>query len=285
MLAHSAPPVTPAFHDRNGANPDDQALLPAVVAAVQAAGRHMHSRFAPDLRPRPASRNGIVAALCENDAASLGILREALTRACPRAGWVEDELEGGALPPGEWWVVDAVEGNINHVQGMAEWGVTATLVRDNRPVLTAVDLPTASHTYTAVRGSGAWRNGARLRPSTKTELGAALVGTGQAKPGEDRETHCRIGQSVTAMLGSALTVRVSVPATFPLINVAAGRMDVFWQHSQVRSGLLAGALLVAEAGGTVSDIHGRPWGLASINFLAATPGLHAAAVELLSAVA
>ena len=117
MLAHSAPPVTPAFHDRNGANPDDQALLPAVVAAVQAAGRHMHSRFAPDLRPRPASRNGIVAALCENDTASLGILREALTRACPRAGWVEDELEGGALPPGEWWVVDAVEGNINHVQG------------------------------------------------------------------------------------------------------------------------------------------------------------------------
>ncbi len=284
MLAHSALPATPAFHDPSAVDPDDQALLPAVVAAVQAAGRHMHGRFAPDLRPRPASRDKIVDAIRENDAASLGSLREALTRARPRAGWVEDELDGGALPPGEWWVVDAVEGNINHVQGMAEWGVTATLVRDNAPVLTAVDLPTAGHTYTAVRGGGAWLDGARLRPSAKTELGAALAGTGQARPGEDRETHRRIGQSVTAMLGSALTVRVSVPATLPLIHVAAGRIDVFWQHSQVRSGLLAGALLVAEAGGTVSDIHGFPWGLASTDFLAAAPGLHAAAVELLSAI-
>ena len=285
MLAHSAPPAIPAFGGGGAFDPGDEALLQAVVAAVRATGRHMRDRFATDLRPRPASRKDIVAAIGENDAAALPILRDALTRARPRAEWVEDELGGGALPPGEWWVVDTVEGNINHVQGMAEWGVTATLVRDNRPVLTAVDLPTVGHTYTALRGGGAWRDGSRLRPSAKTALDAALVGTGQARPGEDRETHRRIGQSVTAMLAEALTVRVSVPATLPLIHVAAGRMDVFWQHSQVRSGLLAGALLVTEAGGTVSDIGGRPWGLASTDFLAASPGLHAAAVAVLSAIA
>jgi myo-inositol-1(or 4)-monophosphatase len=177
-----------------------------------------------------------------------------------------------------------VEGNINHIHGMTDWGVTATLVRDNVSVLTAVHLPLIGNTYTAVRGGGAYLDRVRLHPSKKTDLGAALVGTGQAMPGEDSETHRRIGQSVTAMLGATLVVRVSVPATLQLIHVAAGRMDVFWQYSQVRSGLLAGALLVDEAGGTVTDTHGCAWSLESEDFLATAPGLHSAAVDISSAI-
>lgn len=261
---------------------EDKALLSGVVAAVQAAGGHMRSRFSYD--SRPGSPEEVVAAIHANDAASLGMLREALAKARPGAGWDEHEEEGGALPDGEWWVTDPVEGNINHVHGMTDWGVTATLVRDNLPVLTAVHLPMTGDTYAAIRGGGAYLDGARLRPSVKTDLGAALVGTGQATPGEDGETYRRIGQSVTAMLGGALLVRVSVPATLPLLDVASGRTDVFWQYSRVRSGLVAGALLVDEAGGTVTDTHGRPWSLTSDDFLATAPGLHNAAVDVLSAI-
>ncbi len=166
---------------------------------------------------------------------------------------------------------------------MDDWCVTATLVRDDTPVLTAVYLPMTGDLYTEIRGAGAHLNGVRLQVSAKTELGTALVGTGQARPGEDKETYRRIGRSVTAMLEGALVVRVSVPATLQLIHVAAGRMDVFWQYSQVRSGLLAGALLVEEAGGVISDTHGRPWSLTSDDFLAAAPGQHTSAVGVLSA--
>jgi myo-inositol-1(or 4)-monophosphatase len=84
------------------------------------------------------------------------------------------------------------------------------------------------------------------------------------------------------MLEHALVLRVSVPATLQLIQVAAGRSDVFWQYSRVRSGLLAGALLVTESGGTVTDTHGNPWNLESADFLASAPGLHSAAVKILS---
>ncbi len=204
-------------------------------------------------------------------------MRYALLKALPGAGWAEDELESGALPSGDWWITDPVEGNINHIHGLTDWCVTATLVRDNVPVLTVIYLPLSNHLYTATLGGGAFLDGARLRTSSKTHLNAALVGTGQAKPGEDSETHRRIGESVTAMLGAALVVRVSVPATLQLIHVADGRLDVFWQFSQVRSGLVAGALLVAEAGGKVTDIRGRPWSLTSETFLATAPALSAAA--------
>jgi myo-inositol-1(or 4)-monophosphatase len=261
-------------------NHQDQSLLLEVVSAVQAAGKQMLERFNPNARIGHLEE--LLGAIQANDQASLGVLRGALTELVPSAGWEEDEEDGGALPPGEWWVTDPVEGNVNHIHGMTDWGVTATLVRDNHPLLTVVYLPLTGDTYTAIRGGGAYQNGVRLQPSAKTNMAAALVGTGQAKPREDTETYRRIGRSVTAMLKHALVLRVSVPATLQLIQVAAGRTDVFWQYSRVRSGLLAGALLVTESGGTVTDTRGQPWNLESADFLASAPGLHSAAVKILS---
>ena len=258
----------------------DRELLPGVVAALEAAGHRLVQRYGA--QPTFTTGEDVVAAIRANDEASLAVLRPALQALRPQAGWAEDELERGALPAGEWWVSDPVEGNINHIHSLPDWGVTATLVRDNMPVLTAVHLPLTNETYTAIRGGGAYLNGEALHTSAKTTLNAAIAGTGQAAPGETAATYRRIGQSVTAMLQGALVLRVSVPATLQLIHVAAGRMDVFWQFSAVRSGLLAGALLVAEAGGLVTDIHGRPWSLHSVDFLAAARGVHAAATAQLS---
>ncbi|MGM7648375.1 inositol monophosphatase family protein [Nocardia sp. JW2] len=252
----------------------------SVVAAVTTAGDALRERFDP--AARPTDLDTLVRAIHANDEAIAPILMEPLLAARPGSRWAEDELAGGALPPGEWWVVDTAEGNINHIHGMREWAVTAALVSDNVPVLTAIYVPLTGDIYTAVRGGGARLNGEPLQVSAKTELTAALVGTGQAKPGEEPAALRRMGESVTAMLTSALVVRVSVPATMQLIHVAAGRMDAFWQFSDVRSGLLPGALLVAEAGGAVTDTEGRPWSLASADFLAAAPGLHTQVVDVLN---
>jgi myo-inositol-1(or 4)-monophosphatase len=264
---------------------DDGAVLAAAVAAVHLAGRQLLSSFSQRART-PDDLDGIVRVIHANDDASLAIARRLLERALPTAGWVDDELEGGELPPGDWWIFDAVEGNVNHVHGLSEWGISATLVRDGAPQLTAVYEPVADRLYTAVRGSGvAAVNGEPLRASTKTELKAAIVTTGQARPGESAETYRRIGASVTAMLNAALVVRMTVPATFQLGLVAGGQIDAFWQHSDVRSGLAAGALLVSEAGGSVTDLQGRPWSFASADFLACAPGIRREALETLAELA
>lgn len=261
----------------------DETLLSDVTAAVGTAGVALRDRHTS--HARGLSLDEIVEEIHANDDAVLDVLREPLLRARQGSQWAEDELAGGALPPGEWWVLDPAEGNINHVHGMEDWAVTATLVRDNRPVLTVVHLPLTGDTYTAVAGGGARLNGRALKVSAKTDLGATLIGTGQARPGEDERTFRRIGDSVTAMLVNGLVVRVSVPATMQLINVAAGRMDAFWQFSDVRSGLVAGALLVSEAGGTVTDLAGEPWNTGSRDFLAAASGIHTAALKVLAPIA
>lgn len=262
---------------------DDASLLALVVAAVESAGLAVRARFGADTRPT--GRRDIGALIAANDAVSLAMLRPALSAAHPAALWADDEGGTGRLPDGEWWIVDPVEGAINHVHGLPDWGVTATLVRDNLPVLTAVHLPMAAETYTALRGGGAWLNGKQLHASRKTELNAAMAGTGQAVPDEGAAVYRRIGSSLTAMLAAALVVRVSVPSTLQLVQVAAGRQDLFWQYSQVRSGLLAGALLVAEAGGTVTDLDGNAWQPDSSGFLASAAALSGQALAVLSRIA
>ncbi|MFJ8991229.1 inositol monophosphatase family protein [Streptomyces sp. NPDC102279] len=258
----------------------DAYLLEQTAIAVGAAGSVLRERFGGVVRYR--TREELMRALAANDDAALDVLRPRLERLRPEARWVEEELAGGALPSGEWWVVDPAEGNVNHLNGLPEWGVTATLVRDNQPVLTAVHLPLTGETYTALAGGGAYLDGRPLHVSETTDLGLSLVATSQARPDEDEAITRRIGSSITAMLIDALVVRTSVPATLHLLNVAAGRIDAFWQFAGARADLLPGALLVAEARGRISDAEGRPWTPASESLLAAAPGVHSAAVATLS---
>ncbi|MET8945739.1 inositol monophosphatase family protein [Streptomyces sp. NPDC004542] len=258
----------------------DADLLAQTALAVRAAGSALRERFGDVVRHE--TREELMRALAANDDAALDILRPRLAVLRPDAGWVEDELAGGALPPGEWWIVDPAEGNVNHLHALPEWAVTATLVRDNQPVLTAVHLPLTGETYTALAGGGAHLDGRPLRVSRTTDLGLSLVATSQARPDEDEEVVRRVGSSITAMLFDALVVRTSVPATLHLLNVAASRIDAFWQFAGARADLLPGALLVAEAGGRISDAEGSSWSPGSESFLAAAPGVHAEAVVTLS---
>ncbi|WP_199442419.1 inositol monophosphatase family protein [Umezawaea beigongshangensis] len=258
----------------------DADLLARTAVVVRAAGAVLRERFGEVVRHE--TREELMSALAVNDDAALAVLRPGLTGVRPGAGWVREELEGGELPPGEWWVVDPVEGNVNHLHALPEWAVTATLVRDNRPVLTAVHLPLTGRTCTARVGGGAHLDGRALHVSGTADLGLGLVATSQARPDEDEAVVRRAGASITAMLRDALVVRTSVPATLHLIDVAAGRVDAFWQFAGARADLLPGALLVTEAGGRVTDTAGRPWTPASDGFLAAAPGVHTAAVATLT---
>ncbi|MFJ6988071.1 MULTISPECIES: inositol monophosphatase family protein [unclassified Streptomyces] len=255
-------------------------VLDGTVAAVRDAGAVLCARFGEVVRH--GTREELMGALAANDEAALAVLRPRLTELRPGAGWVEDELDGGELPSGEWWVVDPAEGNVNHLHALPEWAVTATLVRDNLPVLTVVHVPLTGETYTALSGGGAHVDGRPLAVSATAELGLGIVATSQARPDEDEAVVRRVGASITSMLGDALVVRTAVPATLHLVNVAAGRIDAFWQFAGARADLLPGALLVTEAGGRISDAEGRPWTPASESFLAAAPGLHAEAVTTLS---
>ena len=251
------------------ASPNNEQLLVHVVHAVETAGRRLLARFGDT--PAPTTLHDLLAGIDASDAAVEADLRDALIAVLPGSRWADDEEEEGAVPAGDWWVADPAEGNVNHLHGRAGWGVTATLVRDGEPVLTAMNIPLTGETYTALAGRGAFVNGRPLQVSAKQSLDAAIVASGQARPGESRATRSKMLRSADALLDAALLVRLSVPTTLELIDVAAGRLDAFWQHGGVRAGLIGGALLVREAGGLVTDLDGARWTAASPDFLASAP--------------
>jgi myo-inositol-1(or 4)-monophosphatase len=259
---------------------DDDALLSGMVAIAEDAGRRLLSAFSPDARPD--GREDLLGAARRNEERASAGLRDGLAALRPGAAWLDSELDSAPLPDGEWWVVDAVEGNVNHVHGLRDWGVTITLVRDREPVAAVVHQPLDALTWTALRGGGAYCNGRPIRVSSKSRLDAAIATTGQAEAGQV-ETHRLIGGSVSAMLDHALLVRTSVPSTFPMLQLACGQNDVFWQYAPVLPGVAAGLLIATEAGGFVSRIDGTPWRPGAPDIVLAAPGLYDAAVDVLRA--
>ncbi|MEU4163089.1 inositol monophosphatase family protein [Actinoplanes sp. NPDC026670] len=256
----------------------EEQLLTVVTAAV---------RTAANLVTRPATTPTtmpeLAAALAANDDAVSAALRPVLIGALPGSQWTSDEHGSGPMPDGDWWVVDPVGGNMNAVQGMPDWNIGVSLVRDGRPVLAVLHMPVAGETFTAIAGQGATADGVPLKVSAKTDLTLALTGTGQARPGREADRADRAGVAVAAMMRNALYVRASVPVGHQLAQVAAGRMDVHWQFDNLRSHI-APVLIVQESGGVVTDFDGKPWAVTSDGYLAAAPGVHAAALDVLRAV-
>lgn len=268
------------FHD--SALPADVELIIEVERIASEAGGRLSALYSS--KNRPSDRAGMIAAARANEDASTDGLRAALEAARPGAGWVEEEFETSALPAGEWWVVDTVEGNVNHVHGLPEWCVSIALVRDGVPVLAVIRQPAMDVTLSALRDGGAFSNDEPMLVSAKQGLDIAVVSTGQAEAGQ-ADTYRLIGASVEAMLGASLLVRAQVPSTFPILLVAAGHTDAFWQYSPNLPGVAAGVLLVTEAGGTVSTISGDPWSPGADTILLAAPGVHAPARAVLAGVA
>lgn len=261
---------------------EDLALADAVTRIATQAGDRLLARWSPSNRVDDVP--ALIEAIGANEAVAEQGLRAALERLRPGARWVGKEQETAPLPDGEWWVVDSVEGNVNHVHGLPEWGVSVALVRDGDPVLAVFRQPVGDRTWSATRGGGALLNGEPVSVSRKQGLELAVVGTGQAEVGQVG-TYARIGASVTAMLHAALLVRTQVPSTFPMLLVAAGHADVFWQFEPNLPGTAAGVLLVTEAGGAATTLAGEPWRPGAESVLVAAPGVHAAALSVLAVAA
>ncbi|WP_433219139.1 inositol monophosphatase family protein [Dactylosporangium sp. CS-047395] len=252
-------------------------LLQPVVETARDFGARLLKLYSPAnrLTGRDAIRAGAGALDFEDP------LREALRAIRPAAGWVSDDEERTALGAGEWWAVDDVEGAVNLLHGRPEWCVDIALVRDGEVELAVVYQPVGDLLYTATRGGGAFVNGHRLEVSPKSAFADAIVETSQVGD-EPAALKSRIGAAIGTLMSRALLVRTTIPTTFPLLALAEGRSDVFWQYEPALTGVAAGVLLATEAGALATDLTGAPWRPGAASLLVAPPALHAEALKAMA---
>jgi len=256
----------------------DQEILKKMTTLARETGERVLSL------PRPASFRTLLElrAVFEGlDGPLQALLHERLGALRPAARWVE-ELKGRVPDAGEAWVVDAIDGAVQYLQGLPHWCVNIALVREGVPVIAVLHSTVQSETYTAVAGGGAARNGLAVRPSQKTELPVALIATSQppfvAKDPGDVE---RAGRSLSAVLATAGAVRNFGPTSWQVAEVASGRIDAFWQYGLDDGNLLGASLVAREAGASVTNVLGQPWHAGARSILVAAPGLRQRLLDLL----
>lgn len=154
------------------------------------------------------------------------------------------------------WIIDPLDGTTNFAHGIALFCVSIALEMDGVLQLGVVYDPIADELFTAERGGGAWLNGIRIHVSDTRELVNALLCTGF--PYSVRERRRQQVEVFAAFLGEARAVRRLGSAALDLCYVAAGRFDGFWELQLHPWDMAAGALIVSEAGGRVTNYSNQP---------------------------
>jgi myo-inositol-1(or 4)-monophosphatase len=170
------------------------------------------------------------------------------------------------------WVIDPLDGTTNYIHGLPHFCVSIALKYRGRLEVGVVYDPIREEMFTASRGSGAQLNDRKLRVSNRKELNDSLIGTGF--PYRDfQHLDAYMGMFKDLATKSA-GIRRPGSAALDLSYLAAGRTDGFWELGLSEWDMAAGALIVREAGGIVTDIAGGENHLKSGNVIAGGIKIH-----------
>jgi myo-inositol-1(or 4)-monophosphatase len=189
--------------------------------------------------------------------------------------------ESGGVMSDRMWVVDPIDGTTNFLRGFPVVGVSVALVEGGRPVVGAVNAPLLGAWWSAAEGHGTTDHLGR-RLAVSTHPGAGVVATGFPFRRKERLP------GYLDVFERALTrfedLRRAGAASLDLAYVGAGVFDGFFELGLGIWDIAAGALLVREAGGVVTDWKGDPDAVfASGDILAGTPACHRAMLEIVAA--
>jgi len=252
--------------------------LESAVEIAREAGALLATYFE---RRVPFELKGEFDLVTEADRASEKLVIERLQSHFPQHGIVAEE-GGGHTSPSEYrWYVDPLDGTTNFAHSLPIFNVTLALERAGEMVVGVVFDPIRQEMFTAERGSGAWlnsgQNNRRISVSAVTRLDSSLLCTGFPT----RRRHLSVNVHFYHQLAMATHgVRRTGSAAIDLAWVACGRLDGFWEFGLKPWDMAAGKLLVAEAGGRVTDMHGRPHDFESPHLLADNGHLHGQIVEI-----
>ncbi|HMA18084.1 MAG TPA: inositol monophosphatase family protein [Thermoanaerobaculia bacterium] len=191
--------------------------------------------------------------------------------------------EGGARGAGgeaRTWIVDPLDGTSNFIAGFPFWCVSVAARERGEIVAGAIWDPLRGELYSAERGSGAFRNGERLRVTSQESLDGAFLATGFPFRSRDRiDTYLSIFRELFL---HARAIRRAGSAALDLAQVAAGVFDGFFEFKLSIWDIAAGALLIEEAGGRICDFDGGSAHWKRGNGVAGTPGVAGGIVKVAS---
>jgi len=245
-------------------------MLNIAIRAARAAGDIIIRQIdhVQDLPVIKKSRNDFVT---EVDRQAELVIIETLHKSYPdHAILAEESGQQGDSP--YLWIIDPLDGTTNYLHGFPQYAVSIALQHRGELDQAVVYDPLRQELFTASRGEGAMLNNRRIRVSKQKHLEGALLGTGF--PFKEQERLDKYLDGFRVLFPMTAGIRRAGAASLDLAYVACGRLDGFWELGLKSWDMAAGALLIKEAGGLISDLDSKDTYLKSGDVVAANPEIH-----------
>ncbi len=252
----------------------DRELNAAIEAALQA-GDFLRRNFGKANALRYKSAIEVVSEL---DGETEQMIAKRLQGEFPHYGFLGEEGHRQESQAG-FWVVDPIDGTTNYVRRIAVFAVSIGLVVEKEVVVGVIYQPMTDELFAARKGGGATLNGKPIRVSEVDSIGKALVGSGFPYDAwsSERDNLTQWGRAVK----QAFAVYCTGVAALGLCDVAAGRIDGYWELHLHPWDIDAGACIVQEAGGVVTQVDGQPFDPLGHTVLANNGQIHAAMLKMI----
>ncbi len=258
--------------------------LDIAVEAAEEAGELLVDYFG-SLDPADVEEKGKNDMVSRADREAEALLRHAILAAYPHDRFLGEETgTSGGTGDAPVWIVDPLDGTANFIRGFPHWAVSIARTSgglDGPLEVGVIWDPVKEDLFTASAGGGAFRNGARLRMPPRASLEGAALATGFPFRQQGKiDLYLAIFREVFL---AARSLRRAGSAALDLAYTAAGIFDGFFEFGLSPWDTAAGALLIAEAGGLVTDFDGGASWRRRGNVLAGSPGTHAALLGVVRA--
>jgi len=224
------------------------------------------------------SRNDLVSIA---DRSSEKVIIDAVHRQYPDHNVLSEEAGWSGRSEHEpTWIIDPLDGTTNFVQGIPQFAVSVAVAVSNDVRFGVIIDPLKGDVFRTARGFGAWWNGSRCRVSTRQGLDGAVLATGfPFRAHQLLDPYLAIFRDVFLR---SKAIRRPGAAALDLAYAACGIFDGFFEFKLSTWDVAAGALMVEEAGGVVTDMDGGSDYLESGNVLCGTKGTHAELLEVVT---
>jgi myo-inositol-1(or 4)-monophosphatase len=254
-------------------------LMNVMTAAVVKAARGLKRDFG-EVALLQVTRKGPADFVSAADKKAEKTLFEELSRARPGYGFLMEE--SGSIAGKDKthvWHIDPLDGTTNFLHGVPHFAISVALEREGQLVAGVVYNPVTDEMFLAEKGQGAYLNNQRLRVAQRSDVREALVvcGVPHLGRGDHREFLGELAQAMAHCAG----VRRTGAAALDLAYIAAGRFDAYWERGLSTWDIAAGAVLVREAGGYVTDVNGHDGFMATGDVIAGNERMQTELMKLL----
>lgn len=242
-------------------------VLRFIEEIIGEAGEVLKEKF---LTARVSTKGDVQNTVTEADLLSEKLITNAIEKRFPNDLILGEEAEQQvALDCDALWIIDPLDGTNNYASGMPHYGISIAYCENGEPVVGAIFDPERGELFTAIKGNGAFLNGESIAVSKREKLEESLIATGfYYDRGALME---KTLDSIKNLFHHGLRgIRRAGSAALDLVWTAAGRFDGYYEYQLSVWDFAAGALIVREAGGIVSERDGSVFSLDSTGIIVAS---------------